>query len=286
MPRYSYGLSSFVLDSPFRNESCALFESVAEWGFDVVEVCIEDPALLDASIVREAAARAGLAVAVCGAFGPERDISSPDPARAALAYDYLVNCIDFACAVGADQVAGPMYAPTGRARLLTPDGRRAEWQRAADGLRKVSDYAAPRGVRLAIEPLNRFETDLVNTVEQGLRLCADIDRDNVGLLVDTFHMNIEERSYTEAVAAAAAANRLFHVQLAENDRGTPGAGHVPWQEFFAALDAAGYQGQVVIESFLPDIKEIARAVSLWRDVAPSMESLAREGLRFVKGATA
>ena len=135
-------------------------------------------------------------------------------------------------------------------------------------------------MRLAIEPLNRFETDLVNTVEQGLDLCDMIDRTNVGLLVDTFHMNIEEKSLSKALASAG--ERVFHVQFAENDRGTPGSGHVPWDEVFAALDAIAYDGWTVIESFLPTVAEIARAVSLWRPVAASMDALARDGYAFVR----
>jgi D-psicose/D-tagatose/L-ribulose 3-epimerase len=131
-----------------------------------------------------------------------------------------------------------------------------------------------------MEPLNRFETDLVNTVEQGLDLCDRIGRANVGLLLDTFHMNIEEKSFTEAMTSAG--DRLFHMQVAENDRGTPGSGHVPWGEVFRALDAVGYNGSVVIESFLPTVAEIARAVSLWRPVAPSMDALARDGHAFIR----
>ena len=120
---------------------------------------------------------------------------------------------------------------------------------------------------MAIEPLNRFETDLVNTVEQGLDLCDRIGRDNVGLLLDTFHMNIEEKSIPDAVRMAG--ERVFHVHTSENDRGAPGSGHIDWEGLFSALGDIGYDGQLVIESFTPEIKEIARAVSLWRPVAAS-----------------
>ena len=133
---------------------------------------------------------------------------------------------------------------------------------------------------LAIEPLNRFETDLVNTTEQGLELLDLIGTDNVGLLIDTFHMNIEEKSIGDAVRLAG--SKVFHVQVSENDRGTPGSGHVPWREFFAALDDIDYDGQIVVESFLPTVVEIARAVSLWRPVAPSMDALAADGLAFLR----
>jgi D-psicose/D-tagatose/L-ribulose 3-epimerase len=172
-----------------------------------------------------------------------------------------------------------MYAPTGQTRMLQADERAAQRRRAAESLKATADYAGERGVRLAIEPLNRFETDLVNTVDQALELLEMIGAPNVGLLIDTFHMNIEEKHIGDAVRLAGGA--VFHVQVSENDRGTPGSGHVPWDEFFAALDDIGYDGQIVVESFLPTVAEIARAVSLWRPVAPSMDSLAEDGLAFL-----
>jgi D-psicose/D-tagatose/L-ribulose 3-epimerase len=117
-------------------------------------------------------------------------------------------------------------------------------------------------------------------MEQGLELCTLTSRDNVGLLIDTFHMNVEEKSFRDAIRLAG--GRILHVQVSENDRGTPGSGHVPWTEFFAALQDIDYRGQIVIESFLPTVVEIARAVSLWRPVAPSMQALAEDGLAFLR----
>jgi D-psicose/D-tagatose/L-ribulose 3-epimerase len=146
-------------------------------------------------------------------------------------------------------------------------------------LAEAAGYARSAGVRLAVEPLNRFETDLVNTVEQGLRLCADVGADNVGLLLDTFHMNIEEKDIPAAVRAAGP--QAFHVQVSENDRGTPGSGHIPWAEVVTALRDIGYTGSVVVESFLPTVNEIARAVSLWRPVAASMDALAADAVTFL-----
>jgi D-psicose/D-tagatose/L-ribulose 3-epimerase len=137
---------------------------------------------------------------------------------------------------------------------------------------------------LAIEPLNRFETDLINTVEQGVELCRAVGSANVGLLIDTFHMHIEEKSLSAAIESAAP--YIFHVQVSENDRGTPGKGQVRWDEFFASLSKINYGGQIVIESFLPTVKEIARAVSAWRPVAPSMDALAIDGLKFIKSMAA
>ncbi|CAN5250124.1 sugar phosphate isomerase/epimerase [soil metagenome] len=274
------GLSTFVLASPFSDRDGGQFDRAAKYGYDLIEVCIEDTALLTADFLNENAARTGLSVGICGAFGPDRDVSAEDPDRARAGIAYLEHCIDIAAAVGSPHVAGPMYAPTGQTRMLPPEGRAAQRRRAASGLRAATDPTGESGVRLAIEPLNRFETDLVNTTEQALELLDLIGTGNVGLLIDTFHMNIEEKSIGEAVRLAGA--KVFHVQVSENDRGTPGSGHVPWEEFFASIDDIGYDGQIVVESFLPTVAEIARAVSLWWPVAPSMDALAEDAIAFLR----
>jgi D-psicose/D-tagatose/L-ribulose 3-epimerase len=274
------GLSTFVLASPFSDNEGPAFDRVAAMGYELIEVCVEDPALLTAQALNAHAARTGLAVGICGAFGPDRDVSAEEAGRRRAGIDYLKTCIDLAAAVGSPHVAGPMYAPTGQTRMLDAADRAAQLNRAADSLREAAEYAAGRGIRLAVEPLNRFETDLINTTEQALQLVDLIGADNVGLLIDTFHMNIEEKSLGDAVRLAG--SKVFHVQVSENDRGTPGSGHVPWAEFFTALTDINYDGQIVVESFLPSVKEIARAVSLWRPVAPSMDDLAKDGLAFLK----
>jgi D-psicose/D-tagatose/L-ribulose 3-epimerase len=274
------GLSTFVLASPFSMADAWAFDRAADLGYDILEVCIEDPASLTPEWLVEQSKRTGVAVGICGAFGLDRDVSDPDPRRREQGIAYLRHCVDVAAAVDSPHVAGPMFSATGRAELLEPAERQSRWQHAVESLRTVADYAGQRDVRLAIEPLNRFETDMVNTVDQGLKLCDDVGRENVGLLVDTFHMNIEEKQIEAAVRRAG--DRIFHVQVSENDRGTPGSGHVPWGAVFDSLSDIGYSGQIVVESFLPTVKEIARAVSLWRPVAPSMESLSEDGLAFVK----
>jgi len=276
-----YGASSFIWVSPFGDDKVRdLAQHVAQLGFDVLEVCVEDPALIHADTVREAAQGAGVGVSVCGAFGPDRDVSHDDAQMRRRGVEYLRTCIDLAAEVGSPHVAGPMYSATGKARLLPEDERERQRRWAAEGLREAAEYAGERGVGLAIEPLNRFETDLVNTVDQGLDLCERIGHDNVGLLLDTFHMNIEEKSIPDAIREAGP--RLRHFHACENDRGAPGSGHVEWDAVLGAVREVGFDGQVVIESFTPEIQEIARAVSTWRPVAPSGDDLARDGLGFLR----
>jgi D-psicose/D-tagatose/L-ribulose 3-epimerase len=277
-----YGASTFIWASPFSNKTLDLFDHVKAMGFDILEICVEDPATIDVSAIRDRAARTGVKVTICGAFGSERDLSSENQAMRQAGVSYVERCIDFAAELKSPFVSGPMYAPTGATRLLSADARRDQWERAVGSLRGAATYAAERDVKLAIEPLNRFETDLVNTVEQGLRLVEDIGADNVGLLLDTFHMNIEEKDIPAAIRSAA--GRIVEFHACANDRGTPGDDHLPWREIVAALSDVRFEGPVVIEAFTPEIKEIARAVSIWRPLSRSQDALAADGLRNLRAA--
>ena len=276
----AFGASTFIWTSPFSDDALDLFAHAAGLGFDLLEICIEDPSAVTPSAVAGAASATGVDVLVCGAFGPGRDVSDADRAVREAAVAYLHTCVDIAAEVGSPLVSGPMYATTGTTRMLSDEDRRAQWERAVESLQAVAAYAAGRGIGLAIEPLNRFETDLVNTTEQGVRLCRDIGADNVGLLLDTFHMNIEEKDIGAAIREAGAYVRHFHA--CENDRGTPGTGHVDWDGVFAALEDIGYGGHLVIESFTSDNAAIARAVSMWRAWAPDGDTLASQGLQFLR----
>ena len=164
--------------------------------------------------------------------------------------------------------------------MLEAPERRGQWRLAVENIRRAAEIAANHGVTLGIEPLNRFETDLVNTVDRGLRMIADIDRPNVGLLLDTFHMNIEEKDIPAALRRAAGQIVEFHA--CASDRGTPGEDHLPWPAIVGALRDAAFRGPVVIEAFTPAIKEIARAVSIWRPLAESEDALAANGLRHLR----
>jgi D-psicose/D-tagatose/L-ribulose 3-epimerase len=277
------GVSTWLWVSPFADEDAWLIERVKELGFDVLEVAVEDPDLVSAERLRESGEKARIQFSVCGAFGPERDCSSEDPACRRVGVDYLKRLIEIASTLGAPSVVGPMYSAVGKARMVDPAEREQQRRWAAESLREAADYAGQRGVTLAVEPLNRFETDLVNTTEQALELCDRIAQDNVGLLLDTFHMNIEEKSIPGAIRLAG--QRLLHVHTSENDRGTPGTGHVCWSEVFSALDEIGYEGQLVIESFTPDIGEIAKAGSMWRPLDAAGDELAGKGCAFIREAS-
>jgi D-psicose/D-tagatose/L-ribulose 3-epimerase len=277
-----YGASTFIWVSPFSNKTLDLLDKAKAFGFDILEICVEDPDSLDPASIRARAEKAGVALTICGAFGSSRDLSSEDAAVRQNGLAYLERCVDFASSLGSPFVSGPMYAAVGNTRMLERAERAAQWARAVASLKTAAAYAAERSVKLAIEPLNRFETDLVNTVDQGLQLIADIGARNVGLLLDTFHMNIEEKDIPSAIRRADGHIVEFHA--CSSDRGTPGEDHLPWNAIADALRDARYEGPVVIEAFTPEIKEIARAVSIWRPLAPSQDALARDGLQNLRRA--
>jgi D-psicose/D-tagatose/L-ribulose 3-epimerase len=275
-----FGASTFIWVSPFSNKTLDLIDRVKAFGFDSIEICIEDPDRIDVAAIHARITKADLGVTICGAFGPSRDLSSEDDTIQKAGLSYLRRCIDFAQALGSPFVSGPMYAAVGNTRLLGEDARRAQWNRSAANLKIAAAYAAERSVKLAIEPLNRFETDLVNTVDQGLRIVEEVAAENVGLLLDTFHMNIEEKDIPAAIRRAA--GRIVEFHACSNDRGTPGEDHLPWRAIAGALREVHYEGPVVIEAFTPEVREIARAVSIWRPLAKSQDTLARDGLNHLR----
>jgi D-psicose/D-tagatose/L-ribulose 3-epimerase len=274
-----FGASTFIWVSPFSNENLWLVKKVKQFGFDLIEICIETPNVIDPFKVKVELDIVGIGAIVCGAFGPNRDISSNEQTVQQKGKEYIKTCIDYAEILGSPSVIGPMYSATGKARLLSQEEKKKQWDLAVSNLKPIAEYAEKKGIKLAIEPLNRFETDFINTVEQGLEFISRVGYDSVGLLLDSFHMNIEEKNSARAIEMAG--EKVFHFHACSNDRGTPGDGQINWQEIAEVLKKINYQGPVVIESFTPEIKEIARAVSLWRPIAKDQDSLARDGLAFL-----
>jgi len=281
--RMRFGVNTFIWRSPFSTaHDLDLVDLAADLGAEVFEVAVEEPSLVDADALAQALRARALGAVVCGAYGPGRDVGDPDPGVRESTLAYIARLIGLAAHLGAEVVAGPAYGSVGLARALSAAERRAEHERVVASLREAAQEAAAHGVRLALEPLNRFETDRVNTVEQGLRLCDDVGHDALGLHLDTFHMHLEERNSGAAIRQAMAAGRLYHFHACENDRGVPGRGQVAWRSVTAALRESGYDGDVVIESFTPAVTSIAAAVCLWRPVAPDQDTIAREGLAFLR----
>jgi D-psicose/D-tagatose/L-ribulose 3-epimerase len=257
-----------------------LFPKIAEMGFDVVEIAIEDPLLIDINTVKKALDMYGLKAIICGAFGASRDLTSSDTSVHENCFSYIQACFDFCEELNTGFLGGPMYSAVGKARMIPAEQRKMEWDLAVKNLRKVCVLAEARNLKIALEPLNRFESDLVNTAEDVLRMVKDIDHPAAQIMLDGFHMNIEERDVEKAIITAG--NKLLHLQVSENYRGTPGTGQTQWQAYRKGLEAINYTGTVTIESFTPDNKELAGAVCFWHPMAESQDSFASEGLAFLK----
>ena len=276
----TFGVSTWLWTSPFNRETIALFPKIKSFGYDAVEIPVEDPSLIDLYLVKKALADEGLKAIICGAFGPSRDLTHDDPAFHQTCFTYLDSCLEIASELGAGFVAGPMYSAVGKARLVSPEQRKVEWDRAVINLRKVCRRAGEFGLDLAIETLNRFETDLINTSEDLMRLIDDINEPQAKAVLDGFHLNIEEPDLESAIRRVG--DKLIHVQVSENYRGTPGTGQTNWAAWKRGLEAINYQGTISIESFTPQVKELAGAVCIWKPLVPSQDGFAKDGLEFLK----
>lgn len=278
--RIKFGVSTWLWTSPFTTDSVSLFPKIRSMGFDVVEIPVEYPDLIDGLKVKHALKENGLEAVVCGAFGPSRDLTNEDPEVHKHCFDYIAKCFSLCHTWEAGFFAGPMYSSVGKARMVSPEQRQIEWDRAVTNLYKVCTLAQENGLMIALEPLNRFETDLINTAEDVIRLVQDINHPAAKVMLDSFHMSIEERDMEKAIMAAG--NKLIHLQVSENYRGVPGTGQTPWHSLKSGLDKTGYTGTVSIESFTPEIKELAGAVCIWKNLAESQDGFAEQGIAFLK----
>jgi D-psicose/D-tagatose/L-ribulose 3-epimerase len=275
-----FGINTYLFSSPFTNESVSYFRQFKEWGFDFVEIAVEEPSNIDPVFVKKALDEEELECrSVCAATGPGRDLRG-NRKEQVTSIEYIQALIDIAPALGAKLVAGPIYSAVGRADLVPEEKKVKQWQMVVRHLKTLTAYAGERDVKLAIEPLNRYETDLINTCEQALDLIRDVGSDNLLVHLDSFHMNLEEKDPAMAIRKAGAKLGLLHAS--GSDRGTPGGDQINWDRIYAALDNINYRGDIVIESFTPDVKVIAKAASIWRQVEPSKEAIAVDGLRFLK----
>ena len=275
------GANTWIWVSPATDDRVAeLAPRVAGWGFDLLELPVEQPGDWDPERTAELLAEHGLGASVCAVMPPGRELVATDAGTVSETQAYLRACVDAADRIGSRVVAGPMYASVGRCWRMEPGERAAALRELADALAPVCDYAGARGVRLAVEPLNRYETSLLNTVEQTLEAIAPLPAEACGVLCDVYHLNIEERD--PAGAMRAAGDRLAHVHACANDRGVPGRDHLDWPGIAEALRDVGYAGAVSIESFTAHNESIATAASIWRPLAETQDAIAVEGLAFLR----
>ncbi len=272
-----FGINTFLFTSPFDNSSTKLFPKFKKWGFDSVEIAIEDPAHIDPAHVRRELDRNGLVCgSVCAAMGPDRDLRGDVKAqKTGLAY--MTTLLDQMVVLGCPSLIGPVYSAVGRADAVPADEYKKQWATVVKHLKTLCKHAEKRGRQVCLEPLNRFETDFINTCDQALKMIKAVGSPALKLHLDTFHMNIEEKS--QAAAIRKAGKHLAHLHACGSDRGTPCNDHIDWKGISKALKDIRYDGDVVIESFTTDVKVIAKAAAIWRRMEPTRDEIAVKGLR-------
>ena len=275
------GVNTWVWTSPLTTEE---LDKLAPWvrqmGFDLIEVPLEGLEDMDHKRGAEIIAENELSVSACAAMGPDRDLIHPDQSIRDNGMDYLRGAIQATHDLGATNLVGPLYSAVGRTWQSTPEERARDTDLLVENLSELANYAADYGVMLCVEPLNRFETSFINLADQAIPIVERVDHPNCQIMLDTFHMNIEEKSLGETIRAVGP--RLRHVHACENDRGAPGTGNIAWDEVAQALKGINYDGPVVIESFTAKVKSIARAAAIWRALAASQDELAEDGLLFLR----
>jgi len=273
-----FGVNAFIWTANFSRANLPLLPVIKEHGFDGIEIPLFQPGEFDAAEIRKGLEENGLECTVCSVMPEGMTIFSDDAGVRRKALAHLEGCVKTSAEIGATVIAGPIYSPVG----FLPGRRRTadEWSRAVESYQALAPVLARHGVTLAIEPLNRFETFFLNTAADAAALCAEVNHPNIGVLFDTFHANIEEKNIPAAYRTVGP--WLKHVHTCENDRGTPGTGHVDWPGVFDALRDVKYDGWLAIESFGFALGGISAAASIWRDIESTPESIAFDGVRFLK----
>ena len=270
------GIHAYAWCSQWSNDTLDLIDRVKGLGLDFIEIPLMCLDTLDTDAVRGRLQALGLDACTSTVLLGDTDISSDDPDIRARGMAYLKDCVRATRALGATSFSGVIYAQHVKPAARRPDA--AAWEHSAACLREVADLAADLGVTLGLEPVNRYESHLVNTCAQARRLMDMIGRDNVRIHLDTYHMNIEEKSFYEATKLAG--RDLIHYHLCENDRGIPGTGLVDWDGIFRALGELNYTGYAALESFVDCTDNMNTWV--WRQLAPDGDTLVREGVAFIR----
>jgi D-psicose/D-tagatose/L-ribulose 3-epimerase len=273
-----YGMNLLLWTTDVQPSHDSILADLKECGYDGVEIPIFD---MDAAKFKRLRSKLdALALEALGVACSTADANpiSPDAATRKAAVTRLKSAVDMCHILGSKLLAGPLHSALGEFSGKGPT--QDEWNRCKDVLSEVADHAKTAGVTLTLEYLNRFECYLLNCAKDAVRFVRDVNHPNVRMMYDTFHANIEEKDIAAAIRECAP--YTVHVHISENDRGTPGEGHVDWDTTFKTLKEVGYNGWLVVEAFGLALPDLAAATKIWRRMFPSEEYLAREALRFMK----
>jgi D-psicose/D-tagatose/L-ribulose 3-epimerase len=273
------GIHAMAWAPHWSDDSLPLVDRVAELGLDFIEIPLMGIDDVHPRPLRARLDAAGIDVVTSTVLAESTDITSSDPDTRAAGVAYLRRCVDVTAELGARQFSGVIYAMHGKRPPERPGSQ--EWEWSAECLAQVAEHAGAAGVTIGLEPVNRYESPLVNTCEQALRLADMIGAPNVEIHLDTYHMNIEETDWAAPVRLAG--ERLCHLHPREDDRGIPGSGLVGWGELFRALGELDYDGYAGLESFVDVSGDMVAGTCVWRDLAPSGDVLVQEGAAFLRG---
>jgi len=272
------GANSFVWTDSFGVNNFDVLARIADAKLDGIEIGILNPYDFPAKQVRSELNRLGLGCTTCCVLPPDASLIANEEESRKKARTHIAACLEATAELGGELVCGPLYAPVGK---FTGVRRTAdEWDRAVEGWQELAPVAQKLNVEVAIEPLNRFETYFLNTTADAVKFCDEVGNSSVGILIDTFHANVEEKNIGEALKVAG--SHLKHVHSCENDRGIPGTGTIHWDIFFKAIKEIGYDRWMVIESFGFSLGMLSAAASIWRDLAPNPEDIPFEGAKFLR----
>ena len=277
---FHFGVDSYIWTERFLNKDLWIIPKAKELGFEVIDLAIGHPFEFPVRAVLEEKDRAGIQCVTTTTLGADTDLISPDPAIRQRGIEHMKKMVDINRILGSKILAGVIYAGWGC--LSGKPRTEQEWEWSVNAMREITQYAADNwdGI-LAVECVNRFETHFLNIAADGVQYCKDVGMPNIKVHLDCFHMIREEKSFAGAVKTCGK-EYLGYVHVNENDRGIPGTGLVPFEEFFRALKEIGYDGPLTIESFDPSFEETNRNCAIWRSFAPSGEALAVEGLANLK----
>ena len=271
------GMNMHLWSTHITSEHFSAIEELKEIGYDGIEVFLASPERGSYDELGTFAKSLGIEVNGCLGIGPDQDPISKDEKVRQAALDKLKEAIDNIHAAGGTHICGPFHSAFANFSRNSP--QESEYQRSAEVLRAAGEYAQQAGVTLTPEALNRFECYLCNTMAQLHHLIDLIDHPHVRGMFDSHHANIEEKSFAKAIETMSPV--LGHVHISENDRGTPGEGHICFDEIFEAVAKTNYDGYYTIEAFSRDDVDFANAINVWRDYNPRMD-ICRDGFQFVK----
>lgn len=274
-----FGVNTLVWKLSFSESDMHLLKKIRDMDFDVVELTPgEEFRKIDPSKIRKKLEESELEVSLCGALDDSTDISSGDAEIRRKGIDFMKDYSDWASEIGAGIIGGPLYSALGKKRYLPDAEREAEWNRSCDSLKRIGEHAAEKKVVIALEPINRFEIDMINTAEQAFRMCEQVGNPSIRMMLDTFHMNIEDVNIGEAIRTSK--KHLVHLHTCANHRGIPGNDHIPWKEVNDALHDIDYNGYGVIESFAQG--QVAAFANIWRPLVDNQDDIPEKGLQFLK----